>query len=357
MKLRNLIAAASIALLPLAAGATTLIVPVAGTGPGYNGSRWQSELTFHSTSALPIPVTLRFHDQSGAGESSNVVIQARTTGFSPDVVARKFNRTAATGAIEITVSDADASKLTITSRTSNVTDHGELGQDIPVINAADAAKAGDLVVVTGPFDPAAFRFNFGLYATTDTKVRWQLVRYDGAIGATTDVDYQAGQQMQYNNGVATLFNSTAAVNDVVHASILSGSAIFYGSLIDQLSGDPNYVNSARTREDLRLNFAGVDRNGDGTVDIPDANRDGVLDGPVIGNTIGFPVYFRIVVNTFGSKPLFEIISSTADARLVDDNGTVQMIASAGLKGTTGEMKVRVTIDGQASIITIPLKFE
>jgi hypothetical protein len=65
-----------------------------------------------------------------------------------------------------------------------------------------------------------------------------------------------------------------------------------------------------------------------------------------------------VVNTAGSsKPVFEILSSTADARLVDDNGTVQMVASAGLKGTTGQMTVRVTVDGQSSVVTIPLQFQ
>src|SRR5438132_755340 len=56
MKFRQLITAASIAILPLAASAATFIVPAAGTGPGANDSRWQSELTLHNTSATPTTI-------------------------------------------------------------------------------------------------------------------------------------------------------------------------------------------------------------------------------------------------------------------------------------------------------------
>ena len=38
-------------------------------------------------------------------------------------------------------------------------------------------------------------------------------------------------------------------------------------------------------------------------------------------------------------------------------GSVQIVASVALKGTTGELKVRATTaDGQSTILTIPVKF-
>jgi len=48
MKFRNLILAAAVAVLPLAAQAVTIIVPAAGTGPGANNSQRQSELTLQT---------------------------------------------------------------------------------------------------------------------------------------------------------------------------------------------------------------------------------------------------------------------------------------------------------------------
>ena len=78
MKFRQLITAASITILPLAASAATFIVPAAGTGPGANDSRWQSELTLHNTSATPTTIGLTFHDGSGAQSADSVSLNART---------------------------------------------------------------------------------------------------------------------------------------------------------------------------------------------------------------------------------------------------------------------------------------
>src|SRR5436190_23679694 len=117
---RLIIALAAAALVPVAAGAATFIVPAAGTGPGLNDSHWQSELTLHSTSSTPMTVTLTFHDQSGAAETTSLQLAPRATVAVEDVVATRFNRAAGTGAIEITVADNFARKLAVTSRTVNV---------------------------------------------------------------------------------------------------------------------------------------------------------------------------------------------------------------------------------------------
>jgi hypothetical protein len=141
-------------------------------------------------------------------------------------------------------------------------------------------------------------------------------------------------------------------NDVVHANVLTGAAIFYGSIINNASGDPSFVPGIRNRAQSSITLLGVDRDENGTIDI--AAHDNVLDSPVDSYTLGFPTYFRIV----SDQPVtYEIVSSTTDARLVDQNGTVQMVASAALSGKSGELKVRATsADGQSTILTIPVKF-
>ena len=354
MKLKNLIMAASIALLPLAASAATLIVPAAGNAPGDKGSRWQSELTLHNIANRAITVTLVFHDQSGPAESATVTIPARNTVALSDVVRTKFNREGSVGAIEINVADADASRIAVTSRTSNVLGDGDFGQDIPAIKTTDAIAIGDVAVIAGPTSGTAFRFNVGIYTLARTTVHWELVRADGTVAASRDLTYNGGVQNQYS--VTALFGVDLQDNDVVHATVSSGSAMFYGSIINQVTGDPSFVPGVATHEESRINFAGIDRDQNGSIDI--AARDNVLSSPVDSYTYGFPTYFRIVATAdTGEKLKYEIVSSTADARLIDDNGTVQIVASAALKGTSGELKVRATApDGQSAILTIPVKF-
>src|SRR5436190_5021127 len=141
MNIRRIITLAAVALLPLTAGAATFIVPAAGTGAGSNGSQWQTERTRHSTSSVAMNVTLVFHDRNGAVETSAQTLAPRATAAIADIVKTRFNRDNATGAIEIAVDDAFAQKLAVISRTFNLSENGEFGQDIPAVRVEDAASA------------------------------------------------------------------------------------------------------------------------------------------------------------------------------------------------------------------------
>jgi len=190
----------------------------------------------------------------------------------------------------------------------------------------------------------------GLYTLAATTVRWDVIHADGTAGGTQTIDYAAGVQNQYS--VASLCNTTLQDNDVLVATVLKGSAIFYGSVINQASGDPSFVPGIRTRAQSNVTLLGVDRDENGSIDI--AAHDNILDRTVDVTTFGFPAFFRIV----SDQPVtYEIISSTADARLIDQNGTIQMVASAALSGGTGEIKVRATTtDGLSTVFTIPVRF-
>lgn len=356
MNVRNLIAAASIALLPVVASAATLIIPASGSGAGFNGSRWQSELTLHNTSSRTVIVDLQFHDSNGRHAATGVTLNPRSTQSIQDIVRTRFGYETATGAIVITFPDAEASHLVVTSRTFNVSANGTFGQDIPAYRVEEAAGAGDVAVISGPSSVTADRFNFGVYALTGAEITWQLVRADGTVSARQDVTYTAGSQKQYNNGIVTLFNASAADNDTVYAIVKSGKAIFYGSAINQASGDPTFVPAIKAREELRLNFLGIDTNDNGTADLFDADRDGVIDTTFEITTSTFPKFFRVLITGFGNEPATLTVLESPAAYVLLDNNTIQLAPTGDLKGKTAILKIRATAGSESAILSIPITF-
>jgi len=352
MKITRIVATLLAALLPLAAGATTLFIPASGTGPGANDSHWQTELTLHNLSASSITATLTFHDVLGSAGTSAITVAPRATVAVADVVANRFGRAAATGAIEIAFDSAFAQKLTVSSRTFNKSAAGEFGQDIPAVDQSTIPATGSVIVLSGPSSATDARFNFGVYADSASTIQWDLVRADGSIAASKEISYGAGTQAQYNAGVSALFNTSPQDNDTVQATVTSGRAIPYGSVVNNVSGDPTYVPGIVARADARIAFAGVAFGDSATVSVPDANHDGVLDRSVDIQTGSWPISFRIVVNA--TTPVtFELLNAPPQLRFYDANGGLTWWPAAASSGTTLNLKVRVTADGVTEIITIP----
>ena len=356
MKLRNIITTAAIALLPVIGSAATLVVPAAGTGPGANNSQWQSELTIHNAAPRAATVSITFHQGTSVLGPINVTLQPKQT-ISQSDVARTLGATSGSGALVITADDRDARALAVTSRTFNTSSEGEFGQDIPSVDVANSARPGDLVVLNGPSSAENNRFNFGLYAVDATNVTWEVVRADGSVAATKETSYAAGQHVQYGTGIATLLGTTASANDAVRARVTSGKAIFFGSIVNA-TGDPTFVPGVRTRDEIIINFTGVDLDENGTIDVADANHDGVLDAPIDVFTSLFPAYFRVVAaGEFGEPVSYEIVSSPVYADLLDTKGTMRVIAAGDKKNTTGEIVVKVTAGGTSTLVTIPVTFK
>ena len=188
-------------------------------------------------------------------------------------------------------------------------------------------------------------------------MRWDLIRADGTVAATKTLTYKPFEHAQYNLGVQSLLGAEPRDNDTVYAMVTSGKAIFYGSSINGATGDPTFVPSVRTRDAITINFLGLDIDENGTIDLADANHDGVLDAPLEVTTSMFPSIFRIVAQgEFGEAVTLEIVSAPAGGALFITADTIQMGASGDLKGTTGELLVRATAQGGTSVLTIPLRF-
>jgi hypothetical protein len=355
MKLKVLITTVAIALLSLTAQAATIVIPAAGTGPGLNQSQWQSELTVHNAAPRPVTISLSFHFGTSVLGPIQLTLMARQTVSIDDIARTQFNLQSGTGAVVIEVADRDLRGLAITSRTFNRSPGGEFGQDIPAIDITDAATTGEIAALTGPSDATGNRFNFGIYAVQATTVRWELLRSSGTVAASTEIAYAAGRHQQYTNGVPTVFGAALQNNDTVHARIVSGSALVYGSIVNS-TGDPSYVPGIRVRDDIVIQLLGVDLNENGTIDLFDNNGDGILDTPIQVKTSLFPTYFRVMaLGEFGEAVELEIVSSTANAALLDSN-TVRIVATGDLSGKNGELVLRATSGDSSTLLRIPMIF-
>lgn len=355
MSVKRFMTAALAALaLPLTASAGSLIIPAAGTGPGANASTWKSEVLVANLSLLPVDVTFVFHDRNGAAGTSTITLPAHTTVSEDDIVATRFGRTSATGAIEIVT--ADPSKLAVTSRTYNESSTGRFGQDVPAIDAASLEDGAEVLLI-GPASVIDQRFNAGIYAVTDAKVAWTLHRADGSTAATVEQTYAAGQQIQYNSAVQSLFGQEAKDLDSFDAIFVSGKGIIYGSAIENESGDPSFARGIATKRESNIHFLGVDRNEDGAVEYPDANHDGITDDAINIATSLFPAFFRVVAESpTGAKITYQILDADPDVTLIDDNGTIEWAPGANRKNSTGTLRVKATAGTDSTILTIKVNF-
>jgi hypothetical protein len=361
MKLRTIASAAFIVILAGALNAATLIIPASGSAPAANNSRWATDLTLHNSGLLPIAAQIAFHDQSGTLPASvTETIAPRSTRSLQDIVRARFGQESDTGALTIDVDDALAGRLSVTSRTYNASENGQLGQDVPAIRSTEALATGDTGVINGPGNLVDFRFNFGLYALEASVVHWQLVRADGTVGAATTVNYGAGVQVQYNGGASSLFASTAQNDDVVYAIVQSGHAMVYGSIIDNHSSDPTFVPGIRTLRDISINFAGVDVNQDGRVDVADADRDGTVDQTVDVFKAVLPNFIRLLATgPNGESVTFSLLDNPPDAVMLDPANGILEVMPSGLnkKGDTETLRVLASTATDSAVLVIPIRYE
>jgi len=352
---KRILSITALALLPVAAGATTLIIPASGTGGGAGNSKWETELDIHNATTKALQFTLTFHDPSGASTAYPFTLGPRSSAQTVDVVRNVFGKQQATGAIEVNFDDAFAGRVAITSRTLNTgSAAGTFGQDVPAVDANDALATGDVGVLAAP-SPSEFRLNAGVYAVTDTTINWELIRLDGTIAASKQMTYTAGTQTQHNGAINSLFGATSNDGDTVYANVLSGKAIAYGSAINNNSGAPFYVPGVKTKPDTHIEF-GIDLNNDGTIDVSDANGDGVLDSPINLYTIGYPNFFRVVVLSDGgqnAKIQLADNNTVQNVSVIDEQGTVAWAPFGDTRGTTLNLRLKITVNGVTDVVTIP----
>lgn len=341
--------------LPAFGAASDLIIPVTGTVAGADESQWQGELTIHNASSEAVAINATLHTNTGATITESIVLDARSTVSYQNAIEELFDLESGTGAIVLEIPQSAAGQIAITSRIMNLSPAGRFGQDVPAVQANRTLRSGSTAAIPGPAVVSDTRFNFGVFAIQESEVAWRLLSSTGDLIAEKTVGYDEGEHVQYNQGIATFFEATAADGMTVHARVLEGEVLAWGSIIAASTGDPTYVPGFEVRERFAVEFAGVDLDENGTVDVFDADNDGVLDAPITVFAGLFPNYFRVVVNpTSAGNPDLTLIEAPGEFALIDAQGTVQVAASASDRGTSYDLVVRASDGFSASDLVIPI---
>ena len=231
---------------------TTSVVPAVARINGVGGTVWVSDVTFanpHSTS-VEVELTYLPRDLDNTGAPTRQFIvgpgQSMTLG---DVVQGTFE-THGSGALLVQAQRP----LVVVSRTFNDTPDGTFGQFIAGFDNRGAIHAGQVGYLMMLEESESFRSNLGLINLGLDQVMVEVLFVDPSGSDLGVLSYTLPPLgvIQSNRVLRELTNlDVAGFRAEVRVLTPEGRVMAYGSVVDNLSGDPTFV-------DTRLNTHAID---------------------------------------------------------------------------------------------------
>lgn len=209
--------------------APSAIVPVVAALPGALGSRFTTTMQLSNPYPFAISGRLVVHPAGSAAAPGDPSIAYSLAPFETKVVANLIANGAASVDVRAAVGEAPVIVTTMTDTTSS----NRL--QIPAVDPAQALTAGTRGTLITPADPAAQRFNIGI-RTLGSGAAMTIRLHDagGAVLSSVTAGFAPDffQQFSY----ADLFHMAQGANHAITFEVTSGSAIVYGSAVDNSSG-------------------------------------------------------------------------------------------------------------------------
>ncbi len=226
-----------------------MLVPAAASVPGVGGTNWKSDLRIFNPAEDATQVQIQYIPEPGdttAYPTLLYTVNPDNTIWIDDIMYWFTQGAQAKGALVITYTPEDARPL-IVSRTYNDTDAGTYGQLVPVLGSSSLASAGERLVVTGVEHNDDFRTNIGLVNTGNTDAG-VVIRLLSDTGETAqEITYTIPAMAYIQRALSNLaqdpeleFNGTVVVEVVT-----GGPVAVYGSIVDQRTGDPIFVQASK----------------------------------------------------------------------------------------------------------------
>lgn len=244
------------------AATDTIVIPVAGTLHGANGTFFRTDLAVMNTGSGQASGTLRYVSSTGNTIDRQITVGARQTNLLGDVVGTLFGLSSTSGYLSFT---PVTGTFALTSRTFATVGENPAtyGAHVPALATSTALKLGSVRAVGAIEDaalstiiagrPATFRTNFGIAETSGNSVSVRVtIRFSyvagstiAAVGSASKVyDLAPNQFMQINGLTADILGAGRSSIGDLHAvaadfQVVSGTggvAIFISST-DNGTGD------------------------------------------------------------------------------------------------------------------------
>jgi hypothetical protein len=205
------------------------IVPVVGSTRGQSNANFKTELQLSNPSENAIAGWLFLRPQ---GATLHYELQPHATMSFADVVAELG--ASGLGSLDILVERGRVP--TIVARAYDDQPAGTTGATIPVVRAASILGRNDFASLIAPRDLARYRFNAGVRAMENGATLEIVVRAaDGSERNRRTIEYAAHHfEQQSGNAFAGI---ALGANDAIEVIVRAGSAIVYGSTVDNATND------------------------------------------------------------------------------------------------------------------------
>jgi len=236
--------------------APSWFVPAVAHAPGVGGTSWRTDIAVVAGDLGPVDLKLGFlPDGGGAERHRRCSLSVGQTLEWADVLVSLFdfaNGEEAKGTVKV---DADA-PFFITARTFNQTSAGTFGQYIPALPAADSVNllsspwskvvsGGEVGIIPHLKSNADFRSNVGVQNLGESAVDVTITLFGSGgaqIGSVLARTIQVGKFWQQNDIFLACGSDHADLAyALVEVQSQDGSAWFYGSVVDNATGDPTTI--------------------------------------------------------------------------------------------------------------------
>ena len=234
--------------LPLGA-APRLLIPVAGSTPGANGTFFRSDIAIINFAGVNQTVKLDWVPQSGATASTSTITIGFHSGIrSADFVAQYLNQSGL-GSILVTGVQSDGvtldlnAQLYVTMRvwTPQPGTSGTTSQSLPAIpTSAVNTQIAALFAVGGADNPANYRVNVGIVNLDPVNAQTFQIAQPTQLGPPVPpiqvtIAPMSMQQVGIGSGLSP--TQEVLIQNVTATAMKSNTWIAYGSTIDNVTGD------------------------------------------------------------------------------------------------------------------------
>jgi virginiamycin B lyase len=218
----------------------TRILPVVGSTAGVGGSFFRTSVQLHNPTGSPMTGQIVFHPSGSSGSALDPLLAYTLAPGQTQSIADLLPAMGTSGLgsadVEVTSGSVPAVGVRVFNDAGAA---GTTGFTEEPMRAEEALRPGQSGVLLLPADLASFRFNLGVRTLESGAAATLTVRdAAGAVVATVSRSFLATYHEQ-QGASAFLGVSTRPAGGSLTIALTSGSAIFYGATVDNMTGDPS----------------------------------------------------------------------------------------------------------------------